>query len=274
MAQGTCTTGGCGKVGQLRRGMCSKCYGRWKTYGSTEKRYYECPKGHKLSPENIYTDAKGRHCIACRDLREAQPVPACVIEDCLDPQLARGWCRKHYLRWYRLGSTDTPPRFTVKPCSVDTCTEDAVKWGLCVKHHARMKTRGTTDDPPAKPETCSVAGCPRAPCSRGWCKPHYKQLTGQGSAHEMRRYAQKCGSETEPVDYGKILAEFGMVCHLCGGEIETRRDLNMDHVIPLLGGHNGTHTYGNIRPSHRWCNQQKHTKLVAEYLASTGRLSA
>ena len=271
MAQGTCTVDGCGRVEQLRRGMCQRHYVRWKKYGSTARRYYTCPKNHVLSPDNIVTDGKGsRRCAACQ---AAKPPPlACVIDGCPDPQIARGWCRKHYLRWYRFGDTGTPPRFMPKWCSVEGCDTQAVKLGWCVKHHARWKKRGTTDDPPPRPVKCSVDGCVRPPQARGWCKPHYKQLTGQGAAHEMRRYAQKLATETEPVDYGAILAEFGWVCHLCGGAIETRRDLHMDHVIPLA--RHGTHTYGNIRPSHRWCNQRKHAKLVEEFLAEAGLLSA
>ena len=106
------------------------------------------------------------------------------------------------------------------------------------------------------------------PRCRGWCKRHYKLLTGQGVSHEMKRYAAKCGSKVEDVDYEVVLATHGMVCHICGGEIESRRVLNMDHVIPLLGGHNGPHTYDNIRPAHRWCNQRKGTKLMAEIRGS------
>ena len=53
-----------------------------------------------------------------------------------------------------------------------------------------------------------------------------------------------------------------MVCHICGGEVGSLADLNMDHVIPLARG--GTHTYDNIRPSHKRCNQRKHVKLLDE----------
>ena len=27
----------------------------------------------------------------------------CLIDECQNPILARGWCRKHYLRWYKTG---------------------------------------------------------------------------------------------------------------------------------------------------------------------------
>lgn len=241
--------------------MCSRCYTRWKKYGSTDARYYTCPKNHPLSPDNVLIGPDGkRHCAACR---VAKTVPlSCVIDDCDDPQVARGWCRKHYLRWYRLGDTATPPRFTVKTCSVEGCHAEAVKRGWCIRHHARWKRHGTTDDPPPRPTRCAVEGCGRPPKARGWCKPHHKKLTGQGTAHEMKRYALKLGSQVERVDYESILAEFGMTCHICRTPITTRDDLQYDHVIPLARG--GPHIFENIRPSHAGCNRRKNARLMAE----------
>lgn len=32
--------------------------------------------------------------------------PACSIEGCLDPVKARGWCKRHYLSWYKHGQTE------------------------------------------------------------------------------------------------------------------------------------------------------------------------
>lgn len=192
----------------------------------------------------------------------------CSVDACLRAVLARGWCRMHYLRWYKYGDTGTPPRFVVKICSVDGCDVQAVKRGWCVKHHARWVKRGTTDDPPPKPTICASEGCDLAPYTKGWCKRHYKFETRTGVAHEMKRYALKCGSQAGPVDYAAILAEFGMVCHLCGGEIESRPELNFDHVIPLTRG--GPHVQENIRPSHKSCNLRKGSKLMAELTVAEG----
>ena len=57
------------------------------------------------------------------------------------------------------------------------------------------------------------------------------------------------------VDYAKILERDGMVCHICGGKIRNRRDLDFDHVVPLSKG--GPHSEENVRPSHRRCNRRK-----------------
>jgi len=269
MAKGTCSIKGCGRTGQLRRSWCQKHYWRWKTYGDPEREcYYSCPKGHPLSPGNITLDAKGnRHCATCAATVRVRE--KCTVNGCPDPQIIRGWCSAHYQRWRKTGSPVRLPKPT--QCSVEGCTTAVDRMGWCCKHYTRWKIHGTTDGR-ERPAKCAVGNCPKAPVSRGWCKRHYKLLTGQGVAHEMKRYALKLGSQAERVDYEAILAEFGMGCHICGGAIRKRADLHMDHVLALSRG--GSHTYGNIRPSHRWCNQQKCAKLLADYLAEKGLIAA
>lgn len=78
-----------------------------------------------------------------------------------------------------------------------------------------------------------------------------------------RRRARKHGAIVSKADYAAILAEFGMVCHICGQDIEFLDDLNFDHVIPLAKG--GPHSAENIRPSHALCNQQKGASLLEDY---------
>ena len=82
----------------------------------------------------------------------------------------------------------------------------------------------------------------------------------KGATHKALRRARKLGNSIGlPLpDFEAILAEFGMVCHICGLEIITKADLHMDHVIPLAKG--GPHSSGNIRPSHARCNRQKGSK--------------
>ena len=85
-----------------------------------------------------------------------------------------------------------------------------------------------------------------------------KEKTRQGQA---RREARKLGNEYEHVSYVAILAKWGMVCHICGGEIANRSDLHFDHVIPLARG--GAHAERNIKPSHAVCNMRKGARLLA-----------
>ena len=84
-------------------------------------------------------------------------------------------------------------------------------------------------------------------------------------AHEALRRARKLGNSIGfPLpDLEAILAEFGMVCHICGLEIESRADLHFDHVISLAK--EGPHSAENIRPSHASCNKHKGTKRLEDY---------
>lgn len=72
--------------------------------------------------------------------------------------------------------------------------------------------------------------------------------------------ARKAKAEAEHVDYAAVLAQYGMVCYLCGNQITKgpgvhSENLTFDHVIPLSRG--GSHLFQNIRPAHVKCNVLK-----------------
>ena len=54
------------------------------------------------------------------DLLERYDVPqgTCSVDECERPRFGRGWCRTHYLRWYRTGTADRPPLWTSDPPDV------------------------------------------------------------------------------------------------------------------------------------------------------------
>jgi 5-methylcytosine-specific restriction endonuclease McrA len=83
----------------------------------------------------------------------------------------------------------------------------------------------------------------------------------KGLSRTGRYRAQKLATETERVDYAVVLAEHGMVCHICTEDIASLDDLHFDHVIPLSKG--GPHAAENIRPSHALCNLRKGARLIA-----------
>lgn len=55
----------------------------------------------------------------------------------------------------------------------------------------------------------------------------------------------------------------GMICHLCGGVIEKKKDFSRDHEIPKSkGGKRGD----NLKPAHKFCNYKKGNKdLVGSF---------
>ena len=83
-----------------------------------------------------------------------------------------------------------------------------------------------------------------------------RQWGRQGAAV---RKARKAGAVVGKADYRAILVEHGMVCHICGEDIQTVADLHFDHVIPLAKG--GSHSPDNISPAHALCNQRKGTRI-------------
>mgnify|MGYP000845434441 FL=1 len=113
----------------------------------------------------------------------------CSIEGCTEPLSARGWCRKHYSRWYNHGDplagrpARTPPSGR---CAVDGCTRKSRTKGLCSAHYDRWRRNGTTGEvrigarnPGAE---CLVDECDRLSTARGFCGAHYYRWKTQGDA--------------------------------------------------------------------------------------------
>jgi 5-methylcytosine-specific restriction endonuclease McrA len=227
LAQGTCTVDACGRVEQLRRGMCQKHYIRWKIHGTTDdpEPVTHCPAGHEYTDANTYTDPAGkRHCKGCRDTAKQRDEDRVKADTCSIPDCARsrrvgghGWCHSHHRNWKLYGD---PQARSIRAAKY----APEVKAGLLLEASRRYRA--------AYPD------------------------------RERERLARRrrVMSAAEPVDYAAILAEFGMMCHLCSDAIKSRSDLDFDHVIPLARG--GEHSYQNIRPSHRSCNRRKGAKLL------------
>jgi len=73
----------------------------------------------------------------------------CAVADCLNPAKTRGWCHKHYVRWWKHG---------------DPLIVQLAGWGNRPRQH----------------QTCSVDDCATRPLARGWCRKHYKRWQATG----------------------------------------------------------------------------------------------
>lgn len=71
----------------------------------------------------------------------------CTLPGCERPHFGRGLCQMHYLRQYRHGSTDDPPKREPKVCNVEGCERQARGRGMCEAHYARWYTGSDQDGP-------------------------------------------------------------------------------------------------------------------------------
>ena len=80
------------------------------------------------------------------------------------------------------------------------------------------------------------------------------------AAHESARRALKYTTQTEPIDYARVIALASGFCGICRMALDTKTEI--DHIIPLSRG--GSHTYDNLQAAHQSCNRRKHVKLEHE----------
>ena len=75
-----------------------------------------------------------------------------------------------------------------------------------------------------------------------------------------RRQAwKKTGIKGERIYREVVYERDNAICYLCGKHIDFV-DLHVDHVFPLSKG--GTHTYDNVKATHKRCNLKKKDKLM------------
>lgn len=108
------------------------------------------------------------------------PKHTCTIEGCDRLTHSRGWCQKHYLRWYKRGTTDL---WQPSVCAVESCDKKAQAKGWCPAHYMRWRKNGDPLGgrwPKVVEPICSMDDCERATWCRGWCKAHYERWRKHG----------------------------------------------------------------------------------------------
>ena len=85
-----------------------------------------------------------------------------------------------------------------------------------------------------------------------WRKSHPEAA----DKHRARQAARRAkGAHTEIVTMAQALFDALDMCHLCGHQIASASEAELDHVVPLACG--GLHIRSNIAPAHAVCNRIK-----------------
>lgn len=114
----------------------------------------------------------------------------CSVEGCEGKHWAKGYCKIHYLRVMRTGSTGRTRNWNPGAlCTVDGCDKPVHAGGYCGTHYARVQRHG--EPGPAEMMsyarrskyrgiTCAIDGCMRPAKSLGWCNMHYNRFKRTG----------------------------------------------------------------------------------------------
>jgi hypothetical protein len=77
---------------------------------------------------------------------------ACSIESCEKNVRSRGWCAKHYQRWFKHGDPTKKIKLAsneITICTVDGCDKKHYALSYCKMHYMRVKIHGNLGPPQA-----------------------------------------------------------------------------------------------------------------------------
>ena len=181
------------------------------------------------------------------------PERTCSVSECEGPAIARGWCRRHYNRHWRVNRdiglgdlgelTNKPPAARMAACAV--C-------GAAVP--------------------CSN-GRPRKYCSNACRKktPQFREQLRRGRAKRApglenhRRRARHYGVEYEPIRKEAVFERDGWTCGICELPVDPTAVFpepgapTLDHIVPMSRG--GGHVLTNVQLAHNYCNTAKGNRL-------------
>lgn len=109
----------------------------------------------------------------------------CSFENCNNPVLARGLCRKHYQQAKKKGLISNLPKVNGGKCKAEGCNNIARGSGYCGTHYDRYKKYGDPLglDPRVrnKDKVCIVQGCKNEVKAKGLCGKHRNKLKKYGN---------------------------------------------------------------------------------------------
>lgn len=152
-------------------------------------------------------------------------ITPCSVTGCEDTSNSRGWCRAHYLRWWRTGEPGPAnlPRYgLIKTCTAEGCQRAHRTKGYCDLHYRRAK-RGVRVD------SLKFRAEPKPPNPVSYPNTHRLVVKERGPAREQ---TCECGSPARqwayqhndpaalfsPAGHAYSLDIFGCyaaMCHTC-----------------------------------------------------------
>lgn len=164
----------------------------------------------------------------------------CSISDCSKPEVARGWCRMHYSRWSRTGSTDLAQkaRRSYGKCLAPGCDKTEHCKGYCGQHYSNLQRHGGLEAPDRKtpaelrfePKVKQTDSCWL--WTGGTYPNGYAKFFFNGKNDLAHRVAYQLW--VGPIDAGKHID------HLCHNII----CVNPDHLRPVTPKQNVEHQRG------------------------------
>lgn len=220
--------------------------------------------------------------------------PTCSLPDCGGKTVGRGYCNKHYKRWRKHGDPTirlpwVPPKIPRGVCTADDCGKAHAARGLCATHYSTWY-RGENPDAYQRYQAAYrlAHAVRRRQCARDWRATNRERARAavRSYAHrnrdrlkERRRdyrdrnrdvirasnQRHRARRKNAPIndftarEWREIKAAYRQRCAYCG----RRRDLTVDHVIPLSRG--GDHTARNVAPACGSCNSRKGDRAAPQF---------
>lgn len=223
MDKPTCKTVGCERPATTRSGVCKPCWHHDYYLRNREYLLAQASAWHRANPESV---------AASRE--RFRPAMAEYGKTYYAANAAK--IKAYHKAYYQAHAV----KLAAQTKAYRAANADAVK-AMSAAHYA------------ANPERVIRR-------SKAWKLANPERASELSRESIGRRRARKNGTIVTKADYAVILAKYGMRCHICGLDILTRADLHFDHVIPLAKG--GTHSPGNILPSHAFCNLSKGVRVI------------